>query len=519
MAATIDLAHAGGTTGEWAGVLREVFGEYRAPTGVGAAVGAGGGSHGLRAIAERVRALPGGPPRLLVAKPGLDGHSNGAEQIAVAARDAGLEVIYQGIRLTPEQIAAVARRGGRRRHRPVDPVGLAPRARPRRWCASCAGGGVDAPVVAGGIIPEEDRQPPARRGRGRRLHAQGLRARPHHGRARRPGRRAPRRLTGPARYRAVNIGAGAYRTRQGACGGPIDAVCWRTQPEPAARRQEVAMPVDRFDADRLMSGIVATVAVALALVLAPSPVAVPILVALAFACGRLGGRERGHRLGGRAGPSCSAGPSPSRTSCGRWPTATIRCCSWCSSWPPSRRPRSAPAYVSARCGATGRVDWTRRAGARPSAGSSSARSTSSVEVQRGGSSAPSGRPAHRTAPGVARQAGDQALHRHAVGLDDGVPRRAAAGRRTRRPCRRRARRRRGRRRTRPPPRPPCAPRRTPPCGRRSRRAAAMRPANDCRSSRPPSPISSITRRPTDSADADTATHRPSLHRQVPRGTE
>ena len=90
--------------------------------------GVGGGSDGLRALAERVKALPGGPPRLLVAKPGLDGHSNGAEQIAVAARDAGLEVIYQGIRLTPEQIAAVAARRGRRRHRPVDPVGQPPRA-------------------------------------------------------------------------------------------------------------------------------------------------------------------------------------------------------------------------------------------------------------------------------------------------------------------------------------------------------------------------------------------------------
>ncbi len=118
MPATIDLAHAGGTTGEWAGVLREVFGEYRAPTGVAAAVGAAGGSAGLRAVAERVRALPGGPPRLLVAKPGLDGHSNGAEQIAVAARDAGMEVIYQGIRLTPEQIAAVAR------DEDVDVIGL-----------------------------------------------------------------------------------------------------------------------------------------------------------------------------------------------------------------------------------------------------------------------------------------------------------------------------------------------------------------------------------------------------------
>jgi (2R)-ethylmalonyl-CoA mutase len=156
MPATIDLAHAGGTTGEWAGVLREVFGEYRAPTGVAAAAGIGGGSEGLRALAERVKALPGGPPRLLVAKPGLDGHSNGAEQIAVAARDAGLEVIYQGIRLTPEQIASVAL------DEDVDVIGLSilsgshlelvPEvvrlARER---------GVTAPVIAGGIIPEEDR--------------------------------------------------------------------------------------------------------------------------------------------------------------------------------------------------------------------------------------------------------------------------------------------------------------------------------------------------------------------------
>jgi (2R)-ethylmalonyl-CoA mutase len=156
MPATIDLAHVGGTTGEWAGVLREVFGEYRAPTGVAAAAGVGGGSEGLRALAERVKRLPGGPPRLLVAKPGLDGHSNGAEQIAVAARDAGLEVIYQGIRLTPEQIASVAL------DEDVDVIGLSilsgshlelvPEvvrlARER---------GVTAPVIAGGIIPEEDR--------------------------------------------------------------------------------------------------------------------------------------------------------------------------------------------------------------------------------------------------------------------------------------------------------------------------------------------------------------------------
>jgi ethylmalonyl-CoA mutase len=118
MPATIDLAHAGGTTGEWAAVLREEFGEYRAPTGVAAAAGAAGSTPDLRSVAERVKAMAGGPPRFLVAKPGLDGHSNGAEQIAVAARDAGMEVIYQGIRLTPEQIAAVAR------DEDVDVVGL-----------------------------------------------------------------------------------------------------------------------------------------------------------------------------------------------------------------------------------------------------------------------------------------------------------------------------------------------------------------------------------------------------------
>ena len=154
--ATIDLAHAGGTTGEWAGVLREVFGEYRAPTGVAAAAGMGGGSDGLRAIAERVKALPGGPPRLLVAKPGLDGHSNGAEQIAVAARDAGLEVIYQGIRLTPEQIAAVAL------DEDVDVIGLSILSGSHLELVPevvrlCRERGVTAPVVAGGIIPEDDR--------------------------------------------------------------------------------------------------------------------------------------------------------------------------------------------------------------------------------------------------------------------------------------------------------------------------------------------------------------------------
>ncbi len=156
MAATIALAHAGGTTGEWAAALRQVFGEYRAPTGVRGGVGQRGAefSHVLarsRALAERA----GGPPRLLVAKPGLDGHSNGAEQIAVAARDAGFEVVYQGIRLAPAEIAAAAR------DEDVDVVGisilsgshleLVPDVVARLRAAA-----VDAPVVVGGIIPPED---------------------------------------------------------------------------------------------------------------------------------------------------------------------------------------------------------------------------------------------------------------------------------------------------------------------------------------------------------------------------
>jgi (2R)-ethylmalonyl-CoA mutase len=154
MPATIALARAGGTTGEWAAALRGVFGEYRAPTGVSG--GAGGYRGALEPVAEKVRALAGGPPRVLVAKPGLDGHSNGAEQIAVAARDAGMEVIYQGIRLTPEQIAAAAR------DEDPDLIGLSILSGSHlelvpEVVALLRRFGVDAPVVVGGIIPEEDR--------------------------------------------------------------------------------------------------------------------------------------------------------------------------------------------------------------------------------------------------------------------------------------------------------------------------------------------------------------------------
>ena len=113
MGATLACARAGVTTGEWSFALREVFGEYRAPTGVGSApaapAGPGGGTgRGPRGGAATAAEIGAGRLRLLLGKPGLDGHSNGVEQIAVRARDAGFEVIYQGIRLTPEQIVAAA---------------------------------------------------------------------------------------------------------------------------------------------------------------------------------------------------------------------------------------------------------------------------------------------------------------------------------------------------------------------------------------------------------------------------
>jgi (2R)-ethylmalonyl-CoA mutase len=155
--ATIGLVHAGGTVGEWADALRETFGEYRAPTGIGGATGPINDE--LRAVrdqAQRAARDLGGPLRLLVAKPGLDGHSNGAEQLAIAARDAGLEVIYQGIRLTPAEIAAAAR------DEDVDVIGLSILSGSHRSLVPDTVGrlreaGVDAPVVVGGIIPDADR--------------------------------------------------------------------------------------------------------------------------------------------------------------------------------------------------------------------------------------------------------------------------------------------------------------------------------------------------------------------------
>ena len=203
MGPSIEAAHAGVTTGEWAQALREVFGEFRAPTGLdGAAAGRRPGAVGrtaaghrptapsgersqgrvitdgaahagttesegngsssshrlsLAAVAQRCAEMAGGPPRVLVAKPGLDGHSNGAEQVAVAARDAGMEVVYEGIRLTPAHIAATAR------DEDVDVVGLSILSGSHLELVpevlSCLDTeGVSAPVVVGGIIPPVDHQ-------------------------------------------------------------------------------------------------------------------------------------------------------------------------------------------------------------------------------------------------------------------------------------------------------------------------------------------------------------------------
>ena len=158
MAASITCAKVGVTTGEWAGVLREVFGEFRAPTGVSAATG-GEGRHELAAVRERVRATGdelGTRLRMLVGKPGLDGHSNGAEQVAVRARDVGFEVVYQGIRLTPSQIVAAAVQED------VHVVGLSVLSGSHLSVVPAvveglrAAGALDVPVIVGGIIPPED---------------------------------------------------------------------------------------------------------------------------------------------------------------------------------------------------------------------------------------------------------------------------------------------------------------------------------------------------------------------------
>jgi (2R)-ethylmalonyl-CoA mutase len=160
MPPSIAAARAGVTTGEWAGVLRELFGEYRAPTGVAGARATGDVAHPaerdrLRAELERLTARLGRRPKLLVGKPGLDGHSNGAEQIAIKARDVGFEVVYEGIRVTPEQLVTSALEEG------VHLVGLSILSGSHLQIVpeivdALRAAGVEAPVIVGGIIPPSD---------------------------------------------------------------------------------------------------------------------------------------------------------------------------------------------------------------------------------------------------------------------------------------------------------------------------------------------------------------------------
>jgi (2R)-ethylmalonyl-CoA mutase len=166
MIPTIAAARAGATTGEWASTLREVFGSYRAPTGVGEASGheaPDGDLKELRKEVSRLQEQLGRRPKILVGKPGLDGHSNGAEQIAVRARDSGMDVVYEGIRLTPAQIAASALQEG------VHVIGLSILSGSHRELIPAVinalrEAGVRAPVVVGGIIPDQDVAPLKRAG-------------------------------------------------------------------------------------------------------------------------------------------------------------------------------------------------------------------------------------------------------------------------------------------------------------------------------------------------------------------
>ncbi len=157
MPATIAAAKAGATTGEWAEVLRESFGAYRGPTGVSGASAPADRDQleAIRAKVEETSERIGHRIKILVGKPGLDGHSNGSEQIALRARDVGMEVIYQGIRLTPAEIAESALQED------VDVVGLSILSGSHRELIPevvrlLRDEGVDVPVVVGGIIPVAD---------------------------------------------------------------------------------------------------------------------------------------------------------------------------------------------------------------------------------------------------------------------------------------------------------------------------------------------------------------------------
>ena len=184
MEPSIACAKAGVTTGEWGEALREIFGQYRAPTGVTPETRTDAAEREVRLMVSDLAEKLGETPRLTVGKPGLDGHSNGAEQIALRARDVGFDVTYDGIRQTPAEIVEKARATA------AHVVGLSilsgshvPLVREVMARMRLEGLG-HIPVVVGGIIPPDDELVLRNIGVSRRLHAQGLRHRRDHGRHR-----------------------------------------------------------------------------------------------------------------------------------------------------------------------------------------------------------------------------------------------------------------------------------------------------------------------------------------------
>ena len=228
MPASIAAAKAGVTTGEWGAAMREVFGEYRAPTGVGKAASAPAGNLAeVRAAVEAASARLGRRIKFLVGKPGLDGHSNGAEQIAVRARDGGMEVVYEGIRLTPAQIVNAALEES------VHVVGLSILSGSHLPLVTevlermRAAGLDDIPVVVGGIIPDADAEALRAAGVARVYTPEGLRAEPDHARHRRAGRR--RRPRGRLMLRALAL---ALALAGGSAAAQDVRRCWRRRSEP-----------------------------------------------------------------------------------------------------------------------------------------------------------------------------------------------------------------------------------------------------------------------------------------------
>ena len=377
MHATLAAARAGATTGEWAGTLREVFGEFRAPTGVSGAVGVVEAGAELTAVREKVRATGeelGGRLRLLVGKPGLDGHSNGAEQVAVRARDAGFEVIYQGIRLTPEQIVAAAVAED------VHCVGLSILSGshmelvPDVLAGLRAGGAGRHPGHRRRDHPRVRRQAPDRAGRRGRLHAEGLRADRHHGWHRRrdpPGQRP--RLAMDGRSRVGRMGdlqcaARVFVARHGEADYESELLSDAGGSLSALGREQALALADSLAGQRIAHVYVSTMSRAVQtgeIVAARLGVGVTVRARVAGVLGRVAcGTTRATRI--RSGRCSTTGSTVAWTRRSRAASPAPRSstgCAACSRRPPTAiaaRPcwSSATAARSVRRSRTSRATWS-----------------------------------------------------------------------------------------------------------------------------------------------------------------